>query len=259
MNALRSMLFLAAIAGLAVGVAMTLMQYFATVPLILQAESFETSAPGGANDHGAGAARDHGASVTATPAASDSAAAMVEPEAEAWEPADGFQRMSLTAIANLVTAIGFGLLLVAASEFAGGIRDWRQGLLWGLAGFAVFTLAPGVGLPPNLPAMPAADVTARQVWWIACALLTGAGLALIVFGDSALVAFAGCALIVLPHLIGAPQPESYESPIPESLHRQFIVSVTVTNLIFWVLLGYAVSALRPRFAADLGPSRRQLA
>ena len=68
--------------------------------------------------------------------------------------------MGLTAAANLVTAIGFGLLLVAASEFAGGITGWRQGLVWGLAGFAIFTLAPGLGLPPELPAMPAAELGA---------------------------------------------------------------------------------------------------
>jgi predicted cobalt transporter CbtA len=34
--------------------------------------------------------------------------------------------MSLTAVANFVTAIGSALLLVAVSEFAGGIRTWRQ-------------------------------------------------------------------------------------------------------------------------------------
>ena len=86
--------------------------------------------------------------------------------------------------ANLVTAIGFALLLVAASEFAGGIAGWRQGLLWGLAGFAVFTLAPGLGLPPELPAMPAAELGARQVWWFGTVAATAAGLALIAFRRS---------------------------------------------------------------------------
>ncbi len=243
MNALRSMLFLAALAGLAVGVAMTLLQYFATVPLILQAETFETAAP-------AEAAHEHAEGAAVVAHAHDD---------EEWAPADGFQRMSLTAVANLVTAIGFGLLLVAASEFAGGVRGWRQGLYWGLAGFAAFTLAPGLGLPPELPAMPAADLGARQVWWIACVLLTGAGLALIVFGRGPWLGVAGCALLIVPHLIGAPQPDSHDSPVPASLHHQFVVAVTVTNLIFWVLLGYAVSLLRPRFAADLGTPQRQLA
>ena len=90
-----------------------------------------------------------------------------EHDEEAWEPADGIERYAFTLLANIVTGIGFALILVAVSEFAGGIGSWRQGLFWGLAGFAVFTLAPGLGLPPELPAMPAADLLPRQVWWTA--------------------------------------------------------------------------------------------
>jgi cobalt transporter subunit CbtA len=235
MTALRSMLFVAALAGLAAGVVMTAMQFFATVPLILAAETYEAATV--AHEHAPGTpAHDHGE--------------------EEWAPADGFQRMSLTAAANLVTAIGFGLLLVAASEFAGGIGTWRQGLVWGLAGFATFTLAPGLGLPPELPAMPAAELAARQAWWIACVALTGAGLALVAYGRSLALALVGCALLLLPHLIGAPQPASHESPIPPDLHHRFVVAVTATNLVFWLLLGLAVSLVRPRFAAELAPRER---
>jgi len=234
MTALRSMLFVAALAGLAGGVAMTLMQVFATVPLILEAETFEGALAAPAHDHAAGVAEhDHGE--------------------DEWAPADGFQRMTLIAVANLVTAIGFGLVLVAASEFAGGITTWRQGLLWGLAGFATFTVAPGLGLPPELPAMPAAELGPRQAWWIACVALTGGGLALIAFGRTLPLALVGCALLVVPHLIGAPQPASHESPIPADLHHRFVVAVTVTSLVFWLMLGLAVSLLRPRFAAELAP------
>ena len=80
----------------------------------------------------------------------------------AWAPADGFERSAFTALANVVTAIGFALLLVTASELSGGLTGWRQGVFWGLAGFAVFTLAPGLGLPPELPGMPAADLGRRS-------------------------------------------------------------------------------------------------
>lgn len=244
MSALRTMLFLSALAGLAAGVAMTLLQFFATVPLILEAERYETTAPleaaGPDHAHPAGPAGE-------APAAHDHGGA------EEWEPADGFQRMSLTAIANLATAVGFGLLLVAASECVGGIQGWRQGMLWGLAGFAAFTLAPGLGLPPELPAMPAADLALRQAWWIGCVAATAAGLALIAWGGGPALGFLGAALLVAPHLIGAPQPASHESPIPADLHHRFVVAVTVTNLIFWILLGYAVALLRPRFAAELEP------
>ncbi len=167
--------------------------------------------------------------------------------------------MAFTALANLVTAIGFGLLLVAVSEFAGGVRSWREGLVWGLAGFATFTLAPGLGLPPELPAMPAAELGPRQAWWIACVAMTGVGLWLIAFSRSLGLALVGGLLLVVPHLIGAPQPASHESPIPADLHHRFVVAVTVTNLVFWLLLGYAVSAVRPRFAAELDAGHPRLA
>jgi cobalt transporter subunit CbtA len=242
MTALRNMLFVAALAGLAVGVVMTILQFFATVPLILEAETFEAAIAAPAHDH-----------ATAAPAADH------DHGEEEWAPADGFQRMGLTALANLVTAIGFGLLLVAVSEFAGGIRTWRAGLFWGLAGFATFTVAPGLGLPPELPAMPAAELGPRQAWWIACVALTGAGLWLIAFSRSLGLALVGGLLLVVPHLIGAPQPASHESPIPADLHHRFVVAVTVTNLVFWLLLGYAVSAVRPRFAAELDAGQPRLA
>ena len=156
-------------------------------------------------------------------------------------------------LANIVSGIGFALILVAVSEFAGGIGSWRQGLFWGLAGFAVFTLAPGLGLPPELPAMPAADLFPRQVWWTATALATAAGLALIAFRRSPLFAVIGVALIVAPHIVGAPQPASFETAIPEGLHHQFVVAVTMTNLVFWVVLGAAGRA----DPAAFHPARRK--
>ena len=57
-------------------------------------------------------------------------------------------------------------------------------------------------------------------------------------------------MIVAPHIVGAPQPISFETPIPEGLHHQFAVAVTVTNLVFWVVLGAAAGALRSRFMGE---------
>lgn len=244
MNIFRNVVFLAAAAGLFAGLVMTVMQSFYTVPLILQAETFENAEP--AHDH------------SAVPAASDetSADAAVahehEHEHEGWAPADGAERTAFTALANIVTGIGLGLLLVVASEVAGGIQGWRQGLFWGFAGFAAFTLAPGLGLPPELPGMPAADLLARQVWWIATVAATAAGLWLIAFGGSAVLAIGGAILLIAPHVVGAPQPASHETLVPADLHHQFVVAVTLTNLVFWMLLGVAVAYLRPRFATGLG-------
>ena len=133
---------------------------------------------------------------------------------------------------------------------AGGIAGWRQGVMWGLAAFAVFTLAPGLGLPPELPAMPAADLGPRQLWWIGTVAASASGLALIVYGRSLLAIGAGVALLVAPHIIGAPQPVSYETPIPEGLHHSFVVAVVMTTLVFWVLLGGLAGYFRERFVAS---------
>jgi cobalt transporter subunit CbtA len=260
MTLFRNVVLIAAVAGLVAGIVLAAIQSFATVPLILQAEVFEES--GGGHHHDAAAAEEAAPMVSEQAAAEEPAAseqAVAEEEEEGWAPADGFERFAFNVLANAVSGIGFGLLLVVASEFAGGIANWRQGLFWGLGGFAVFTLAPGLGLPPELPAMPAADLLARQVWWVTTVVATGAGLALIAFRRSALAAVLGVALILVPHIIGAPQPDSFESPIPEGLHHQFVVAVTLTNLVFWLVLGAVVGLVRDRLTGSAAGLRDSFA
>ncbi|MGE0499815.1 MAG: CbtA family protein [Rhizobiaceae bacterium] len=245
MTLFRNVFFVAALSGLFAGVLLAAIQTFTTVPLILQAETYENA--------GADAGHDH-----AAPAEGEEAAPHDHGD-EAWAPEDGFERFIWNVFANVVSAIGFGLVLVAASEFFGGVNGWRQGLFWGFAGFAVFTLAPGLGLPPELPTMPAADLFARQFWWIGTVVATAAGLALVAFRREPLPALLGVALLLLPHVIGAPQPESHDSPIPADLHHQFVVIVTLTNLVFWVALGAAAGYLRSRFLAADGLGQPKLA
>ncbi|MGA7456311.1 MAG: CbtA family protein [Methyloceanibacter sp.] len=229
MDYFRNIFVVAALAGAIAGLGMTVAQQLSTVPLILKAEVYEQGAE-------APAAHEHG-----------DAAAVHEHDEEGWAPADGFERTAFSVLANIVTGIGFALLLVAVSELFGGIRDWRQGVFWGLAGFAVFTLAPGLGLPPELPAMPAAELGPRQLWWVATALCAATALGLLVYQRSLAAVLAAIALLVAPHLIGAPQPASYETPIPEGLHHSFIVAVVLTTLLFWVLLGGLAGLFRGRF------------
>lgn len=242
MTVFRNAVLLAAVAGLLAGIVMTGLQFAFTVPLILEAETFENAMP------------------AEEPAATDEAAAAEhQHDVEAWAPADGMERTFYTTAANLVTGIGFALVLVCVSGFAGGISGWRAGLLWGFAGFAVFTLAPGLGLPPELPGMPAGDIVARQAWWIGTVIATGAGLALIVFRRNLWLALLGIALIVAPHAIGAPQAPSHETPVPDDLHHNFVVAVTITSLVFWLALGIAVGMLRPYFAKGQAAPQQSLA
>jgi cobalt transporter subunit CbtA len=166
--------------------------------------------------------------------------------AEGWEPKDGLERNLYTAGANILTAVGFALLLggflAVRSGATGEPISWHEGLMWGLAGFAVFTIAPGLGLPPELPGVPAAPLLSRQIWWTIAVLATAAGLGLIVFRRSMPAAIAGVVLIMLPHLIGAPELEHIETNVPSSLSHQFVVAVTLTSLVFWTLLGSLTSA-----------------
>jgi cobalt transporter subunit CbtA len=228
MTIFRNAVLLAALAGLLAGLAMALMQSFTTVPLIVEAEAFELAESHEHSAAPAAEAHDH--------------------DAEAWAPEDGLPRVFFTTLANVVAAIGFALLLVVASELAGGIAGWRQGMLWGLAAFAVVIVAPGLGLPPELPGMPVADTLARQAWWIGTAIATAAGLALILLGQGVPMAVLGVALLVAPHLVGAPQPDTHDTAVPADLLQRFVVMVTVTNLVFWLLLGALVGTFRQRFS-----------
>lgn len=230
MHIFRNIVFVAALVGLAAGLVLTAIQQFGTQPLIVKAEIFEKARDAAAeaqpHEHAAG---DH------------------HHEEGVWEPADGAERFGWTLVANILSGVGFALLLVSASELKGGLKSWREGLLWGLAGFAVFTLAPSVGLPPEAPGVEGAPLLDRQIWWLATAAATAVGLALIAYGRSPLTALAAVALIVAPHIVGAPQ--ATEAPaIPHDLEHGFVVAVIVTGFLFWATLGALAGALRPRFS-----------
>jgi len=242
----RNVVFVAALSGLLAGLVLAALQSFATVPLILEAEAFENAGMP-VHDHGGPSE----AAAGIAPHEHEPGAAAHDDGEGAWAPADGFERFAFSGAVNVASGIGFALLLVVASELAGGMAGWRQGIMWGLAGFAVFTLAPGLGLPPELPAMPAAELVGRQAWWLATVVATAAGLALIALRGGFAWSLAGLALIAAPHLVGAPQPPIHDSPVPADLHRQFVIAATLTSLIFWVVLGAVAGVVRRRY---VGPS-----
>ncbi|MET0876900.1 MAG: CbtA family protein, partial [Tardiphaga sp.] len=135
MPVFRSIVFSAALAGLIVGAVISVAQFFGTVPLIQKSEVYERKA-----------AEKPAEVPVAAPAAAHQHEAGHSHAAE-WEPQDGLQRNAFTVGANILTAIGFALLLTGVYAIRGRPVSWREGLLWGLAGFVVFTAAPGLGLP----------------------------------------------------------------------------------------------------------------
>lgn len=204
--------------GLLAALLLTLLQSFWVAPLILQAEAFE-SAPASLeheHEHAGAAGHSH--------------------DSQAWEPEDGWQRVLSTTGGNLVVAVGFALMLAGLYTLRAPTRT-AQGLLWGLAGYATFVLAPTLGLPPELPGTAAADLAQRQIWWIGTAASTAAGIALIVFGRNWLLKALGVAILVVPHVIGAPQPQVHSMLAPEALETQFKIASQLTNVVFWLALG----------------------
>ncbi len=244
METFKRLLVTAVLAGVIAGIFITVVHQISTVPVILKAEVYEKAAEEAAPIASAEAAPVTEGAVTegaTTEAAAghDHGAAAGEPAHDegGWEPSDGLERNAFTAAADILTGIGFALLLASAYAFRGGGMNWRKGLYWGLAGFAVFTLAPGLGLPPEVPGTEAAPLLQRQIWWVATVVSTGAGLALLFFSRRAVLALVAVALVVLPHAIGAPQPVEAHSVAPESVAHSFIVAATITSLLFWIALG----------------------
>ena len=168
----------------------------------------------------------------------------------AWEPKNGAERTAYTLLADILTGIGFALLLAAGLTLRGGEAGWRQGLLWGLAGFATFTVAPSLGLPPQLPGSETAPLLERQLWWLGTVVATGCALALILFTTRAHWAILAAILIVLPHILGAPEPDEHIAAAPVALAHHFIVAATIVNFLFWLILGastgYFLDRLHPR-------------
>ena len=233
---LRMFLTVALLAGIGAGLVVWGVHMLGTTPLILQAEVYENAAEATA--------------PAAEPAATEATAVEHHHDAEAWEPADGWQRNLFTLGADIVTGVGFAFLLTAAIVVFGKGADWRRGILWGLAGFACFTLAPSFGLPPELPGTEAAPLLDRQLWWIGTVIATAGGL----FAAARLRNVYGYAiavvLIALPHVVGAPQTEAAGGFAPEELEHKFVLIAIATSLVFWLALGVLTGAFFKRYASE---------
>lgn len=205
--------------GLLAALLLTLLQSVWVAPLILEGETYEKAPAVEMHEHAEGAMTGH------------------VHDAEAWEPENGWQRVLSTTGGNLVVAVGFALMLAALYTLRTPTSA-REGVLWGLSGYAVFVLAPTLGLPPELPGTVAADLTQRQIWWVGTAASTAAGLALMAFARHWLLKVMGAVILVMPHIVGAPQPAVHSALAPEALEAQFKIASLLTNAVFWIALGW---------------------
>ena len=139
--------------------------------------------------------------------------------AEGWKPAEGAQRIAATSVADIATAAGYALILLALMLVAGDTIEPRRALAWAACAFAATGLATGLGLGPQLPGAAETDLFARQLWWVGTAAATGAGLFTLLRRDEIVAKVLGAALLALPHIFGAPRPAAPESTAPANSPR----------------------------------------
>ena len=229
----KSILISALVAGIVAGVGLTGLQTLKVYPLIFAAEAFEDagSAPGAAS----ASAHDHHAHE-GSQGVNGAKDAGHHHDETAWMPADGAERLLFSLLSNVLMGVALGLIL--ASVFAlRQVINWRHGVVWGLGGFIALNLAPAVGIPPELPGMPAGDLLAKQTWWLSTALLTAGGIALIFLCNGVVWRVLGVAMIALPQIYGAPHLPSIDSAVPAVLAADFATASLATNLVFWAVLG----------------------
>ncbi len=221
---LKPLLTSALFAGLIAGLFAAGLQQAFLVPLIAEAELYETGAVvhfGGAEAAAAG----HGAE------AGDAAVAGAEGD---------LTRTLLTMLMTVLGTCGFGLILVAGFALAERMAltriDLRTGLMFGLAAFAATQLLPSMGLSPELPGMGAGELGQRQLWWLFTVAGTLAGIGLIAWGNTA-TKIVGAVMIAAPHLVGAPHPEAFEGVVPPELSALFTARVLAIGALGWAALG----------------------
>lgn len=257
---LRRLIWTALAVALVVGSAQALLQQWLAVPLILAAEVFEdTPAPATTPAHiplhgepGHDHAVHHDPTLfAAAPVAHDHAAH--EHDEDAWAPADGTERTFWTWLASVLDTLALTLLALAAMAGAVLLAKQRQqtplhalplGLLVGAMGWLSLHLWPTLGLPAELPGMQAADLAARQGWWL-LAVLSAAGAC----ASAGLLRgpwrwLLAAALLALPFLVGAPHvadaladfgPEARAQM--EALEQQFHTVTHVLAITQWLGIG----------------------
>ena len=229
----------ALIAGMLAGLVLSGIQYLRLSPMIVAAEVFEKpeaadagqSASAGTTAHAGHSHDGHGAA--------------------AWEPAPGLERVGSTTVASLMTGGGFAAILAGLSLLLNVPITRANGWVWGLLGFLTVHVATAAGLPPELPGMPVADLSARQLWWLGTIVATGAAIYLLTQRRDLWAPFAAVAIAALPHIIGAPQAHhDMPSDVPAGLASAFAANAIAAAAVFWLVMGVLLGHILPRFEPD---------
>ncbi len=239
-------------AGCAVGLLAALLHFAFVQKYILLGELYET---GAVTHFSSGSAATD--AVAATEPAHDHADPAQHADGQAHEahdhgpPPSDMARNGYTVLFTVLVYSAYALILVAGfgvAEAFGHRIGATEGMLWGLAGFASFQMAPALGLAPELPGTIAAELGARQLWWWGTVAATASALALIGYGRKPWALLLAALLLAAPHLIGAPEIDAYYGVAPPEVAAAFSASVLGVGLMVWLCLGWAAGKFWQRSA-----------
>ena len=207
---LVSALFAGASAGLIAGI----LQFLFVQPVLLHAELYEN-----------GTLTHFGTSIASS-----------RPELPDFAPL----RDLLSIVFTMFIYTGYAMILVALMLFAeerGADVSVRAGISWWIAGFVAAHLAPAFSLAPEVPGAAAADIGARQIWWFATVAAAGISMWFIAFGRNWIMWGISVILLAAPHIIGAPQPDTFAGPVPPEIAALFAARALGVGFASWTILG----------------------
>jgi len=239
---IRRMMTAGVFAGFAAGILAAILHFAFIQQVLLLGEVYESGeavhfgGSGSDPSHASEAGHGHDAAETAHGDGEDGHA-----HSHGSSEDGGFQRNALTVLFTALVYTAFGLFLAVAFQIAEALGrpiDPRQGVIWGLAGFASFQLAPAMGLAPELPGTIAAVLEQRQAWWVGTVAATAAGLAAMAYFRNIVGVVVGVALLAAPHVIGAPHPDQFWGTAPPELGAEFAARTLGVGFTVWAVLGW---------------------
>jgi cobalt transporter subunit CbtA len=156
---------------------------------------------------------------------------------------------------SMAIYVGYGLIMVALMAFrieSDQMVSIRQGLVWCLAGFISVHLAPGFGLPPEVPGVASASLEAREIWWGGTVLASTLAFWIIAFGRTPISFGLAIILLLAPHVIGAPEPDILRGPVPPEIASHFAARAFGVGITSWALLGLFSSYFLALSASENG-------
>jgi cobalt transporter subunit CbtA len=201
-------------AGAAAGVVAAILQFMFVQPVLLHAELYE---------------------------AGDLVHFGAEP-VSAIQALPGFEptRDLLSVMFTMLIYCGYALAVIALMSVAqerGAKITPTNGMIWGVAGFVAAHLAPGFSLAPEVPGVAAADVTLRQMWFFPTVAAAALAMWLLAFYRNAVGIAVAVVLLLAPHVIGAPEPDTFTGPVPTEIAALFASRALGVGLAVWVVLG----------------------